>query len=144
MRAASIILVLVSACGSTTDVETTDTDTDAAVEEAAFIPAATEYDDIATASRCRVDDDGTNCLEPHERAVRIDDEVRQNWENADFNDELGRLEVRLKPGATLDPRIREGAILYRGRKDRKPMMHGRSGADHRRHLRDPRREHHAV
>jgi hypothetical protein len=83
----------------------------------------TEWDDMGVALTCPEVDDGTNCLEPFENAIRVDDEVRQGWMDADLDTETQSLRVRLMPGATLDPRIQEGTILYRGRHDRAPLMH---------------------
>ena len=88
-----------------------------------YVPVQTEWDDVATAPRCNQADPGQNCLEANDTTVRMDDEFKLNFESADFDDANGVLTLTLKPGATLDPRIKEGAFLYRGRRDRKPLMH---------------------
>ena len=106
-----------------TPAEESDTpaDTDAAEE------VLTAYDDVPTAMRCPVDDDGTNCLERATNAFRVDDEATLGWDAADYDPDTERLSVLLKPGATLDDRFVEGAFLYRGRKDKKPLMHRITG-----------------
>ncbi len=88
-----------------------------------YAPVTTPWDDVPTAALCNPQDPGQNCLEPTDLTVRMDDEFKLNFEAADFDDMSGVLTLRLKPGATLDPRIKEGAFLYRGRRDRKPLLH---------------------
>ncbi|MEN9799483.1 MAG: hypothetical protein RL653_3180 [Pseudomonadota bacterium] len=88
-----------------------------------YVPVQTEWDDVGTAPRCNPDDRGQNCLEPQDNTVRMDDEFKLNFESADFDDTTGVLTLQLKPGASLDSRIKEGAFLYRGRRDRKPLLH---------------------
>lgn len=88
-----------------------------------YAPVTTEWDDVATALKCNPDDPGQSCLEPHPDTVRVDDELRFNFEAADFDDTTGVLTLKLKAGAKLDARLKEGAFLYRGRKDRRPLLH---------------------
>lgn len=83
----------------------------------------TEWDDVGAALKCRADDDSQNCLEPRENTIRVDDELRLGFEKADFDETTRTLTLQLRSGATLDPRLKEGAFLYRGRRDRKPLLH---------------------
>jgi len=87
------------------------------------VPVQTEFDSIAAAPKCKDVDDGTNCVEPVANAVRIDDELRLGWKRADFDKENQIIRIELEAGATLDPRLVEGAFIYRGRKDKDAMMH---------------------
>lgn len=94
-----------------------------AAEAPATEVVTTEWDDLGVAMDCEGTDPSTNCLEPSENTLRIDDEVRMNWMNADFDADTSTLRVRLAPGGTLDERIQVGTVLYRGRRDRRPLMH---------------------
>lgn len=83
----------------------------------------TEWDDVGAALVCNPDDVTQNCLEPRATTVRVDDEVRLKFESAQWDEATSTFTARLKPGASLDERIKTGAVLYRGRKDRRPLLH---------------------
>jgi hypothetical protein len=88
-----------------------------------YEPVATSWDDAAVAPMCSPTDPAQNCLETHAKAIRLDDELRHNFERADFDSATGVLRVELKAGTTLDPRFELGSFLYRGRKDKAPLLH---------------------
>lgn len=83
----------------------------------------TEWDDVGAALVCNPDDVTQNCLEPKANTVRIDDEARLKLESASWDEATGTFTARLKAGEALDPRVKVGTILYRGRKDRRPLLH---------------------
>lgn len=83
----------------------------------------TEWDDVGAALECSPTDPTQNCLEPKANVVRIDDEARLKIESASWDEETSTLTVRLKEGAKPDARVKVGTILYRGRKDRRPLLH---------------------
>ena len=88
-----------------------------------YLPAMTEFDDVAVAAKCNPDDDSQNCLEPTEKAIRVDDEARLKWTNLMFDEATGTVSFDLPAGEMLDPRFVAGAIIYRGRRDRRPLLH---------------------
>lgn len=88
-----------------------------------FAPVATPWDDVAVAARCNPMDGGQNCLEPARDTIRIDDEDRLAIATSEFDETNGVLRLQLRPGASLPPGVRVGAILHRGRKDRRPLLH---------------------
>lgn len=99
---------LTSSCGPTAD---------------PYAEVKTEFDDVAAAPKCRDDDPTQNCLEPRANVVRIDNEALLKIETASFDDATNTLSVRLKAGAKMDERIKQGTILVRSRRDRRPLMH---------------------
>lgn len=129
--AAIFFVTTVQACAgdeqAPEDTDVVDTDTSDTDTGGTTTPVQGEFDDLASATRCPVDDDGTNCLERRANAFRVDDEAKLGWEAADYDDQSHVLSVKLKPGATMDPRFEEGAFLFRGRKDRTPLMHKITG-----------------
>ncbi len=83
----------------------------------------TQWDDVGAAPLCDPKDPEQTCLETHPKAIRIDDELRFAFARTSFDSTTRTFTAELKPGATLDPRFEVGAFLYRGRKDRTPMLH---------------------
>jgi hypothetical protein len=88
-----------------------------------YAEVTTEWDDVGAAPACDPEDPTQNCLEARAGTVRIDDEVRLAIESATWDEATSTLSARLKAGASLDPRIKVGTILYRARKDRRPLLH---------------------
>lgn len=119
------LLLTLFACAQVETQEPTDVSdaTDEDSDADAYVARQSAWDDVPSAARCRDEDDGTNCLEAHPRALRVDDEVSQGWAAVELNEAEQRLEITLEAGASLDPRIEVGTVLYRGRKDRKPLLH---------------------
>jgi hypothetical protein len=108
-RSALLLASLVAlACGPTTD---------------PYAEVKTEFDDVAAAPKCRADDPTQNCLEARANLVRVDNEALLKIESASLDETTGALSRRLKSGARLDERIKEGTILLRSRKDRRPLLH---------------------
>lgn len=102
--------VVLSSCGPTTT-------------EDPYAETKTEWDDVGAALKCSPTDPTQNCLEPRANTLRIDDEARLKIESASWDEATSTLSVRLKAGAKFDERLKVGTILYRGRKDRRPLMH---------------------
>ena len=88
-----------------------------------LVPVRTEFDDVGAAATCDVNDDSQNCLEAGDNTIRIDDEVKLQFKGGDLDPAKNIVRLELQPGAKLDPRFKEGAFIYRGRKDRKPLLH---------------------
>lgn len=87
------------------------------------VPVKTEFDDVAVAPRCAETDTGANCLELKANAVRVDDEAKLKWTRADFDEATGVLQLELAAGSALPDAVKPGAVLFRGRKDRRPLLH---------------------
>ncbi|MEW6433179.1 MAG: hypothetical protein AB1730_16875 [Myxococcota bacterium] len=88
-----------------------------------YAPDRNAWDDVPVALKCDPNNDQQNCIEPRENTVRIDDEDRLKVASASWDAATSELTVTLKQGASLDPRIKVGTILYRSRKDRLPLLH---------------------
>lgn len=88
-----------------------------------LVPVRSEFDDVAAAPVCDTLDESQNCLEPADNTIRIDDEVRLQFKGGDLDPAKNIVRLEMMPGATLDPRFKVGAFIYRGRKDRKPLLH---------------------
>ncbi len=82
-----------------------------------------EWDDVPAALSCNPNDPRQNCLEPKAETVRIDDEAKAGIESASFDEMTKTLTVQLKPGVNPPERVKVGSILYRGRRDRPPLLH---------------------
>lgn len=95
----------------------------AACGDPALEPVKTEFDDVAVAPRCADADTGVNCLELKANTLRLDDEAKLKLARADFDQATGVLQLELAAGASLPERLKVGAILFRGRKDRRPLLH---------------------
>lgn len=80
------------------------------------------YDDVALPLKCSTDPN-QNCLEPRPNVVRIDDEDRLKVASSSWDAATQTLSLTLKPGVNPDDRVKVGTILYRGRKDRPPLLH---------------------
>ncbi|MDP1822865.1 MAG: hypothetical protein Q8L48_06475 [Archangium sp.] len=104
-----VVMVLAVSCGGR--------------KEDPFAEQRTEWDDVGAAASCNPNDPTQNCLEPKSTTVRIDDEARFKFESASWDEATTTLSLKLKAGARLDERIAAGSILYRGRKDRPPLLH---------------------
>lgn len=101
--------VLMAACGNSEE---------APIKEPVPTPG---LDDLEVSSTCD-DDEGHNCVEEHEQAFRMDDEDALGFSGLAADEQTHTISFDLAEGRELPAKLVVGAVVYRGRKDRKPFI----------------------